>query len=104
VSKNKENKTTKDSEAIGVDTFVSLFAVTCDNAEGTISGKQHIYKPFKQTWEYTDEVYTGNKSLCGRYSILDGDECNMEFEKVKEYHESEALNTCKNCLRSWQAN
>ena len=84
--------------------IIPLLAITCDNAAGTKSGKQHLYKPYKQRWEYTDEIYTGNISLCGRYSILDGDECNMEFEKAKEYHEGRASNICKNCLRSWGTN
>ena len=74
--------------------------ITCDNTNGLGSTKQHIYKPLKQRWENTDEVYTGNKSLCGRFSIFDGDEYNMIFKDVIEYDEPESKTICKNCLRS----
>jgi len=79
-----------------------LIFVTCDSTDGTRTGKQHIYKPYKQRYEYTDEVYTGNKSLCGRFSILNENEVNMEFVEAKEYNEPESTNVCKNCLRSSQ--
>lgn len=74
--------------------------ITCDSVDGKRTGKQHIYQGYRQRYQYTDVIYTGNKSLCGKYSVYDEDEINMEFEKAKEYNESKSPNLCKNCLRA----
>ena len=70
----------------------SLYAVTCDNVGGSRSGKQHLYKGTEQ----------GNKSLCGKFSVLGDDGEPMEAEELIEYSESRVNNICKTCLKIWE--
>ncbi len=83
--------------------LVSNFTVvwkTLDSMDGERTLKQHAFIPDKRGAFYEDK-YDGNKALCSKSGIHDGDKfVNIENELSEDIDE---VSYCKKCLKIYKA-
>lgn len=68
---------------------------TVDSTDGERTLKQHAYTE-KERGAFYEEKYSGNKALCNKGGVHDGD----RFVNIDDIHEEEIkANCCKKCLK-----
>ncbi|WP_185246655.1 hypothetical protein [Chryseobacterium bernardetii] len=78
-----------------METSKKIVFATVDSMDGERTLKQHGYIEYERGAWY-EKKYSGNKSLCGKGGVSDGD----RFFNINDIHEEEIKdNCCKKCLK-----